>query len=1485
MADFTLDWRSIRPLNGNRHAGFEELCAQLARCETPPAAKFVRKGTPDAGVECFCQFPDGSEWGWQAKYVFSIDNQSLGQADGSVNKALDSHPNLKRYFLCFPCDRPDARLPRQTSALQKWNRRVTKWKRWAAAKGMDVEFIPWDSSELLERLQKPEHTSRVRFWFDECGFDHAWFHARWEESRATAGNRYTPQLHVGLPIVEEFQRFGRLREEEVRLRNYARELRRHQYVLGLSDREQLGEELTTEGESIAEEVHGLIRLFRGVVLHPSDQIDFSGLFNEIKSLQEKLNAFQSDLRDRKRELNSQRRAPTENYAARYMEPLRNTEVSSINLEVCLGDGIRFLKRAQETANATLLILCGDAGTGKTHLLCDIAKSRIDQKLPTIILMGQKFRRTGDALIQGLEMLDMGHFSAEAFVGALEAAAQSANARALFMIDAINEGDGIRLWDSELPSLLARLHRSPWIGVVLSVRSSYESILVPHHRYPKEHRVVHEGFEGVEYDALKMFFKNYGLELPSTPQLDPEFRNPLFLKTLCEGLKNAGQSQLPRGRQGVSEVFRHYIQGIEARIATKQNHQLALRPVEQALKIVVRAMCAEERPWLSILEAVEVCRKIIPGVGLQAPLFDDMVSEGLLEVDYDQWGHKDEVVRVCYERLLHHLMAEEILEPGGKTGRKGIPLSIFNTFRGAKQAGSEGDILSSGPQSEWLLKSNRFWRDPGLMEALCVMFPEKTGVELPRLEPGGLDALKWGKPFRHSLIWRAPESFTKDTIKVMREMVIDVETQELTLDVLMTLSSLPQHPLNADYLNGRLRACSMPDRDAWWSVYLHHAWGERGPIERIIDWAKVQTPDSRLDDESVRLCSTTLLWMLTTPHRFIRDHATTALVSLLTGRLEILDGLIHKFHDVDDPYLKERLYAVAYGVVSRSHDAVGVGKVASSVFELFFSSGEPYPHMLMRDYARGVVERALGLGAKEGLDPALIRPPYGSAMPAIPTKEELDEIYREAAVGSDGAGKSALDRIDFSVRGDDFCRYVISTNGWYDVPLSSDDSWPPALNPNLGGAGQPPSVAQPEMLPIEKAQNYILKRVLDLGWSPDLHGDFDQNQVGYHGRDARKPERIGKKYQWIAYQEFLGYVSDHYRYWNRPGTEEADVRFDGPWQGFSRDIDPTNTLLKKPIESVDMKKGNWWCRFNVDLSYPVDPIDWARDVSHTRNLDELCSVTKDGDTWLTGYSFISERSETGAGYEYEDVERRDEVIFVLGGLIKDSDAESFLQWAEQKDFYGHDRLNPGRGASCFLGECGWSPAALYHEDSYFGEDGWMDPDYSRIPFPIKTLASIYSREVGGYDCATEDSYELHVPTGGLIRDLDLRWSGKFADFLNAEGEKFMFDPSAHEAGPDTLLINQRLFQDYLDKNGLTVCWIVWGEKRVYPPGLGRAPKGSIPEVQISGAYAWIDGEIRGFSKHFMHMLPADDETELECIDTHTKNYEFQVDDMEDEDENE
>ena len=189
-----IDWRAIRPRNGTRMGGFQELCAGLALGEKPEEAEFFTPGDPDGGVDCYAAFEGGSEWGWQAKYFLSLGDSQFSQLDDSVRTALDKHPCLARYIICMPLNLADPRVKGRTSARDKWNQHVVKWENWAKNKGMDVDFELWDGSKLVILLTQQQHAGKRSYWFNEKIFDQNWFKDRLKEAIDTAGDRYTPEL-------------------------------------------------------------------------------------------------------------------------------------------------------------------------------------------------------------------------------------------------------------------------------------------------------------------------------------------------------------------------------------------------------------------------------------------------------------------------------------------------------------------------------------------------------------------------------------------------------------------------------------------------------------------------------------------------------------------------------------------------------------------------------------------------------------------------------------------------------------------------------------------------------------------------------------------------------------------------------------------------------------------------------------------------------------------------------------------------------------------------------------------------------------------------------------------------------------------------------------------------------------------------------------------------------------------------------------------
>ena len=209
-----VDFSGIRLVGGTPHAGFEALCCQLAEhAGDPPAGSiFHRKagGGGDEGVECYYVLPDGSEWGWQAKYFDGRVGQSQWrQIDHSVRRALERHPRLTRYVVCVPRDLSWQRGKDGKNQFDKWQGYVQKWEDVARGESMSVTFEFWGKHEIVDRLRRDALTGATRWWFGLDELSEQWFRHRFDEARANVGPRYSPQLHVDLPIAGVFDAVGR----------------------------------------------------------------------------------------------------------------------------------------------------------------------------------------------------------------------------------------------------------------------------------------------------------------------------------------------------------------------------------------------------------------------------------------------------------------------------------------------------------------------------------------------------------------------------------------------------------------------------------------------------------------------------------------------------------------------------------------------------------------------------------------------------------------------------------------------------------------------------------------------------------------------------------------------------------------------------------------------------------------------------------------------------------------------------------------------------------------------------------------------------------------------------------------------------------------------------------------------------------------------------------------------------------------------------
>jgi hypothetical protein len=59
-------------------------------------------------------------------------------------------------------------------------------------------------------------------------------------------------------------------------------------------------------------------------------------------------------------------------------------------------------------------------------------------------------------------------------------------------------------------------------------------------------------------------------------------------------------------------------------------------------------------------------------------------------------------------------------------------------------------------------------------------------------------------------------------------------------------------------------------------------------------------------------------------------------------------------------------------------------------------------------------------------------------------------------------------------------------------------------------------------------------------------------------------------------------------------------------------------------------------------------------------------------------------------------------------------------------------------------------------------------------------------------------------------------------VNDKGEVICFDPCVYEPGPSSLLIRKDYLIELLQKNGLCIAWVLYGEKQIIGGRHGDAP---------------------------------------------------------------
>ncbi len=1310
--------------------------------------------------------------GFQAKYVKSVSNEKKDIID-SINKTISCYPNLTHIYLYVNEELSLAYKTNKGKSANSQNdvkaetdSKITKPKYQIeiedAAIKRDVT-LEWRVPSIIEhQLSLPKNHWIYNLFFEDTPLSPDFFQNQVKKSLANLGPRFQQEKNVELPIASTFNVLSKNEEYIKQIKKVIADwINKPIYFTHIKGTEY--SDLESEYGQIQKDIAGWSE---NLTLSITEPINFDSYKERLKEYQNKTSQTLNAIIEKY----GWGKCDNIYYEVRKI----NSSVSDFITDV---DALRI-----DLCNNPILIIQGEAGCGKSHLMGDIASKRIKSDLPTLLLLGTTFKDPSTIEQNIVAHIGLSCTFSE-LLGNLNQIGLRIGSRVLIMIDAINEGLGAELWRDQIAGFVKQISKYPAIALSLTIRSTYFKDIIPESFIDSRDVTIitHKGFAGNEYEALKLFCEYYNLELPSFPLLNPEYANPLFLHLLCNHIKQSHRKIFPQGFDNIESIYKSYKDDLDQRFDKKRDGYKYRHIASQAIDYLAEELLAAEFEQIECSVLYQKFDKKFPN---HPELLADLIEEGVfiktIDTFYDKHG---EMVMFAYQRLGDFFMAD-------------ILLRQYNTYAELVQGFATNNKLID-------ISKNYSWKNAGIADALSILIPEKYEVEFFELahlfetsqhDPNYLQCW-FAENLMSNIKWRNPQSIHVDKIITWLNANPKALDYERYLYTLTEVSTIPNHPFNSNQLTRILQQNTMAERDSFLQHFLYYYTGYDDdkfafPIQRLIDWADNGISKIDVDDETIFLASQTLVWCLSSTFISLRDKASKSLVRLLENNTSVLLRILSTFKDIDDFYILERLYAVAYGCTLRTkkkEDAILIGQ---TVFDYIFKDAQPPAHVLLRDYARNTVEYAITQGLS--VDVTLICPPYKTVFNYTPlTNEQLDSKYKPQGDSEDwykrnwGISEIMRSMVTEYGRGicgyGDFGRYVFQS----------------ALK----------CFKLPDKYDVDLLSNLAVEWIFEkYGYSAELHNDFDKtigNSWGiFNSRSTNQVERIGKKYQWIALYEMVAKVSDNFLYSNRWWDDDSPTQYQGPWQNYLRNFDPV--YLKKDSlseEAFTVNKRGWWSNANYD-NWEVLDSEWVMSTDDLVPPESIIQkVDDEGVQWLRLYSDNNWIEPQKFRFNFNSDKRKIVDYLIQSFIVRKADRNQLLNDLKDRTLYG--RWLPEHRDCCtyiFHKEKYWSPACS--KDNCDEQQPWEDVEGSsvKVIVPIETGKSHIDHDESG-----ANEFYL-MPIKPIFSGMGMRYSSVDGDMEDKDGKVIFTNKDSRQC-----LIRQKDFVSYLHANGLTIIWTCLGEK--------------------------------------------------------------------------
>lgn len=1376
---------------------FEDLCRQLFLYEflsQNKVNKYIHSNPNNPGIESepILDEINNRYIGYQAKFFDNAVDYS--QIKESAEKAVKHYKGNLDIIYLF-CNKALTTTCDSYKSIEK------------LLNDASIELQPITDTTILDLVRK--YPLLGKYYFDAHGITHEWLVNKAAIAVNILGERFNAEFNVDTEASRNLSIF--LQNQNAL--DYYNESKRN-----------LSEEITSLKWEFADLYDDYARrLAEFIVTIPDVGFD---CIHEVENWQDSItNMFKDDLAEIEDKIaktqfeyeeikNSDKKKAAE--VKHYLDKLKKLMNLFYRLELS--------ETERNLLNNKVIIVEGKAGIGKTQLFANEAISLLNTKENALLILGSDCLSDINMLEQLKNNLRL-DFNFENLIDILEVMGEANGKIVPVFIDALNESWKPQLWKSVLPILYKKISDKKYVRLAVSFRNEYQKSILPEGFLELDNvvKIEHRGFGNNPFEAAKQFLSHYGIAFTPLHMFTANIYNPLFLTLYCKTYQG-DEVELP-------VLYERLLEKANEKLHMKLAKAIETAGYDQSDNLVIPIVEAISKQTLltgkrhfekSEIESLGIWNSL----GLVArPFITQLIKENILH-DYESDGKN--YVYFSFDQMNDYFSAKTIL-------------SMFQT---------EEEIRKYVTENVLGIVEGEFknWGSGDLFAHVCALYAEKFGkecIDIIRIINDEIDKEDLFRTYIESFEWRNKIYLSvSELIELCNEFSIE---PSVLWNAFINNSVKVGHLLNADALCTVLEQYPLAKRDYLWTKFINEV---NSDDDRIVQLIEIYNKGEALeisDKEQIRLLLLLFSWVLTSSNRWLRDTTSKAMIEILKEHFEYAEFLLKELSNVNDPYVIQRLYGIALGAcVKRNYESKETFKsLVCFVFEDIFNKDIIYPDILLRDYARLIIERYLMEypGELQGYDFGKIKPQYKS----IPIPDIDDQKYANRDF------KNGLFYIQHSMRFEgmgmygDFGRYVFQS----------------AIR----------NFEVDDYTIFNYAMHYIIN---ELGYQGELFDDYDRFVSGfaYNRHRVLKTERIGKKYQWIAMYNILARVSDYYPMKNSFSMEEELVPYDGPWEPYVKDFDPTlngynllcdeapyfpqvNKHIRESIQENNCAKDN--------PSFDEDMWTNSNSLFFEYQKEDLLLTDGEGIQWVV----LSKYTDTGR----QDLAKDKLMVWnwLYGYFVTDEQLNLLREYARKKvhllnsDISGipetytlYNREYPWSSGSKSVLEWQWKNCELRTGETklvtytveepqfslldqllkkYLGEvdeenvdgEGEMDLDEG---FNIPTVTKTYTKEepvtinLGKvlnttqdllweeeFDASKEDALSYSHPCAEIINTLNLRQKKYDGYYYNEEGELIAFDTdlTKQKAG---MIIRKDALEKFLDTMNLHLVWFINASKEIH-----------------------------------------------------------------------